>query len=294
MGNNRYCEIIGVSSVLLKLSNNREVLLKGVRHVPKLKRHLISLGMIDDLGCFIYIEKGSMKVERQGRVILNSRKVEGLYIVKNVIKPKYALISETEKGNELELWHRRLSHISEKGLTELQKQRLIQAREVKRFGFCEHCIFGKSKRLKFSKGQHHSKATLGYVHGDLWGPARTHSWRGSRHRTVAYTLQQNGVAERMNRTLMERVRCMISEAKISENFWAEALATATYTVNRSPCVSIDMKTPEERWTGATPKLFNLKPFGCTAYVYIKQNKIEPRALKCMFIGYPDFVKGYKL
>ncbi|KAA0043186.1 pentatricopeptide repeat-containing protein [Cucumis melo var. makuwa] len=151
-----------------------------------------------------------------------------------------------------------------------------------------------SKRLKFSKGEHHSKATLDYVHGDLWRPARTHSWGGSRHRTIAYTLQQNGVAERMNRTLMERVRCMISEAKISEKFWVKALATATYTVNKSPCVSIDMKTPEERWTGAIPKLSNLKPFGCTAYVYIKQSQIEPRALKCMFVGYPDGVKGYKL
>ena len=55
-----------------------------------------------------------------------------------------------------------------------------------------------------------------------------------------------------------------------------------------------MKTPEKRWTEATLKLSNLKPFGCTTYVYIKQSKIEPRALKCMFIGYPDGVKGYKL
>ena len=57
MGNNQNYEIIGVGSVLLKLSNNMEVLLKGVRHVPKLKRNLISLGMLDDLGCFIYIER---------------------------------------------------------------------------------------------------------------------------------------------------------------------------------------------------------------------------------------------
>ena len=55
-----------------------------------------------------------------------------------------------------------------------------------------------------------------------------------------------------------------------------------------------LKTPKERWIGATPKLSNLKHFGCTTYVYIKQSKIEPRALKCMFIGYPDGVKGYKL
>ena len=87
MGNNQDCEIIGVGLVLLKLFDNREVLLKGVRHVPKLKRNLVSLGMLDDLGCFIYIERGLMKVKRQGKVVLTSRKVEGLYTVKNVIKP---------------------------------------------------------------------------------------------------------------------------------------------------------------------------------------------------------------
>ena len=99
MGNNQDCEIIGVGLVLLKLSNNKEVLLKGVRHVSKLKRNLISLGMLDDIGCFIYIERGliKIKVERQGRVILTSKKVKDLYIVKNVIKLKYALISELRK-----------------------------------------------------------------------------------------------------------------------------------------------------------------------------------------------------
>ncbi|KAA0060284.1 retrotransposon protein, putative, Ty1-copia subclass [Cucumis melo var. makuwa] len=76
---------------------------------------------------------------------------------------------------------------------------------------------------------------------------RLHEGGKTRHRTVAYTPQQNGVAERMNRTLMERVRYM--------------------------------KTLKERWTGVTPKLSNLKPFGCTTYVYIKQSKIEPKALK---------------
>ena len=72
-----------------------------------------------------------MKVERQGRVILTSRKVEDLYIVKNVIKPKYALILETEKENELELWHD--FHISMKeSLLNYRNKGLIQVRGVKR------------------------------------------------------------------------------------------------------------------------------------------------------------------
>ena len=97
----------------------------------------------------------------------------------------------------------------------------------------------------------------------------------------------------MNRTLMETVRCMLLEAKLSEVFWAEALATTTYTINKSPSNPINLKTSEEMWRGSSSDVSNLKTFGCIAYVHTKQSKVEPRALKCMFIGYPEGVKGYK-
>ena len=54
---------------------------------------------------------------------------------------------------------------------------------------------------------------------------------------------------------------MLSEAKITEAFWAKALTTATYTINRSPNISINMKTPKEMWRGTPPDLSNLKTFG---------------------------------
>lgn len=69
-----------------------------------------------------------------------------------------------------------------------------------------------------------------------------------RHKTVARNPQQNGVAERMNRTLMERVRCMLVGAGIDKSFWGEALMTTCYVVNRSPSVANEFKTPQEKWT----------------------------------------------
>lgn len=60
-----------------------------------------------------------------------------------------------------------------------------------------------------------------------------------RHLTVRGTPQQNGVAERMNRTLLEKVRCMLSNSGLSNDFWAEAASTACYLVNRSPNASVD-------------------------------------------------------
>jgi hypothetical protein len=71
----------------------------------------------------------------------------------------------------------------------------------------------------------------------------------ARHCTVSHTPQQNGVTERMNRTLLERMRCLLSNAGLSRDFWAEVVNIACYLVNRSPSTSIDCKTPYEVWFG---------------------------------------------
>ncbi|GJT46274.1 retrovirus-related pol polyprotein from transposon TNT 1-94 [Tanacetum coccineum] len=67
--------------------------------------------------------------------------------------------------------------------------------------------------------------------------------------TTAYTPQQNGVAERMNRTLLERARAMLATASLGKSFWAEAVNTACYVINRSPSTAVELKTPMEMWTG---------------------------------------------
>ena len=64
-----------------------------------------------------------------------------------------------------------------------------------------------------------------------------------RHRIVRHTPQQNGVANHMNRTLMEKVGCMLSNAQSSKSFWAQVISTICYLINYSPSVSIEKKTP---------------------------------------------------
>ncbi|GJY21175.1 retrovirus-related pol polyprotein from transposon TNT 1-94 [Tanacetum coccineum] len=71
----------------------------------------------------------------------------------------------------------------------------------------------------------------------------------ARHLTVAGTPQQNGVAERMNRTLMDKVRCLLIQSGLPKTFWAEATCTAAYLINRSPSRAIEKKTPMEMWSG---------------------------------------------
>ncbi|CAM8963279.1 unnamed protein product [Rhodiola kirilowii] len=115
-----------------------------------------------------------------------------------------------------------------------------------------------------------------------------------RHHTVPGTPQQNGTAERMNRTLLEKVRCMLISSGLKPSLWGEAVVTAAYLINRSPSSVIGFKTPQEMWTGKPPNLNHLRPFGCSAYAKVSQGKLKPRAVKCVMLSYPDGVKGYKL
>eukprot|EP00253_Pinus_taeda_P024984 PITA_24984 len=66
-----------------------------------------------------------------------------------------------------------------------------------------------------------------------------------RHNTTVYTPQQNGVVERMNRTLLERARSMLSNTNLQKELWTEAVATACYVINRSPSMVIGCKIPQE-------------------------------------------------
>jgi len=118
-----------------------------------------------------------------------------------------------------------------------------------------------------------------------------------RHKTTPYTPQQNGVTERMNRTLMEKARSMLSGASLEQKFWAEVVATTCYLVNRSPTSALVGKTPMEVWSGRKPSIRHLHVFGCEAYAHVareKRSKLENKAVKCIFIGYGVSVKGYKL
>ncbi|XP_071727745.1 uncharacterized protein [Rutidosis leptorrhynchoides] len=102
----------------------------------------------------------------------------------------------------------------------------------------------------------------------------------------------NGVAERMNRSIMEKVRCMLSHARLDKSFWVEAATTATYLINRSPHRSLEDKIPEEMWSGDEVKLDHLRIFGCPVYTHISEGKLAPQAVKCIFLGYGSGVKGY--
>ncbi|KAG8478421.1 hypothetical protein CXB51_028187 [Gossypium anomalum] len=342
MGNNASCKIAGVGTIKVKMFDGVVRTLSDVWYVPELKRNLISLSTLDSKGYRYTAESGGSTVTGDAAVASSSLSDDDI----------------------TKLWHMRLGHMSENGMVELSKRGLLDGQGICKLNFCEHCVFGKQKRVRFTRGIHNTKETLEYIHSDLWGPSRVPSRGGAnymltfiddfsrkvwafflkqksdvfsafkswkimiekqtgkqikylrtdnglefcsdkfnrlcksegivRHLTVRHTPQQNGVAERMNRTIMEKVRCMLSNANLPKSFWAEAASTACFLINRSPSVAIEKKTPQEVWSGNPANYSDLKIFGCPAYAHVNNGKLEPRSIKCVFLGYKAGVKGYKL
>jgi len=107
--------------------------------------------------------------------------------------------------------------------------------------------------------------------------------------------QQNKVAERRNRTLMDMVRSMIGYSTLSISLWMGALKTIIHILNRVPSKSVP-KTPYELWTEREPSLNHLRVWGCPAEAKVFNpniRKLDSKTVNCHFIGYPDKSKGYR-
>lgn len=118
--------------------------------------------------------------------------------------------------------------------------------------------------------------------------------------TCSNTPQQNGVAERKNRHLLEVVRAILIEAHMPLSYWGEAIAFAVYSINRTPSRSIAYKTPFKALSDVViaPTVPNLplRIFGFVVFIHLhkhERSKLAPRALRCIFLGYAMHKKGYR-
>lgn len=117
-----------------------------------------------------------------------------------------------------------------------------------------------------------------------------------RQLTVQHTPQQNGVAERANRTVVEMARCMLLSSNVPEYLWGEAVNTAVYLRNRSP-TKLLRSTPYEMWCEVKPAVHHLRTFGCKAVLLDKRpgkSKFAARGIECVMVGYSPESKAYRL
>ncbi|KAL5752990.1 hypothetical protein ACOSQ2_023497 [Xanthoceras sorbifolium] len=356
-------KIVGKGDIRLKLPNGSTWKLQGVRHIPGLKRNLISIGQLDGEGYCTTFSGCEWKITKGALVVARGKKCGTLYVTSNLEN----IVAVADSDGKSNLWHQRLGHMSEKGMkTLLSKGKLPDLKAVD-VGLCEDCIFGKQKKVSFAKiGKIPKAEKLELVHTDVWGPSPVSSLSGSLYyvtfiddstrkvwvyflkkksevfdtfrkwkamvenetglkikrlrsdnggeyrdsrfrefcansgikmeKTVPMTPQQNGVAERMNRTLNERARSMRLHAGLPKMLWAEAVNTAAYLINRGPSVPLDGGIPEEVWSGKEVNISHLRVFGCISYVHIdsaKRSKLDAKSNKCVFVGYGGDEFGYR-
>ncbi|KAH9733975.1 hypothetical protein KPL71_017220 [Citrus sinensis] len=319
MGNDQPCRTMGIGTIRLKMFDEMVRELKEVRFVPALKKNLISVGALEAKGYKVTIEDGIMKFTHGAMVILQGVRRHNLYYLKGGTTDEANVVeahSDTTK-----LWHVRLGHAGEKSLQTLMRYELLKGTKTCKLNFCEHCVVGKKTRVKFGTANHDTREILEYVHSDVWGLTKTASIGGShyfvtfvddfsihvwvytmrakdenegikRHFTVRHTPQHNGVVERMNRTLLEKVRCMLSNVGLDKKFWAEAVSYVSHLVNRLPSAAIGGKTPMEMWSGKHAQDYDsLRIFGCPTYYRVKDGKLDPCARKAIFVGFKGGVEN---
>ena len=126
---------------------------------------------------------------------------------------------------------------------------------------------------------------------------------GIKHETSCpYTPQQNGLAETKIGDTVDKARTLLIQAHVPTNFWGFAIMTAVHLINRLPSSSLDFQSPigilEKHFPEVRLKTgLPVKIFGCIAYVHNpihKKNMWSTKALKCVFLGYSNTQKGYKV
>ncbi|GJS25313.1 putative ribonuclease H-like domain-containing protein [Tanacetum coccineum] len=256
--------------------------------------------------------------------------------MKNIV-PKESLTCLVAKAtlDESMLWHRRLGHINFKNINKLVKDNLVRGLPTKRFEndqTCVACLKGKQHRVSCkSKVLNLITKPLFMLHMDLFGPTFVNSLMHKkyclvvtddysrfdngtefknkvmddfcrekgikREYSVARTPQQNGMAKRRNRTLIEAARTMLADSKLTIIFWAEAVSMACYVQNRVLVVKPHNKIPYKLFRCFKPALSFMRPFGCHVTILNTLDslgKFNGKSDEGFFVGYSLSSKAFRV
>ncbi|GJX72953.1 putative ribonuclease H-like domain-containing protein [Tanacetum coccineum] len=221
--------------------------------------------------------KGTLKTDSLDfeDILLKIPRKDNIYSfdMKNIVpKETFTCLVAKATSDESMLWHRRLGHINFKNINKLVKDNIVRGLPTKCFEndqTCVACLKGKQHRASCIKREH----------------------------SVARTPQQNGVAERRNRTLIEAARTMLNDSKLPTTFWAEAVSTACYVQNRVLVVKPHNKTPYELFRGFKPALSFMRPFGCHVTILNTLDnlgKFDGKSDEGFFVGYSLSSKAFRV
>ncbi|GJW53165.1 retrotransposon protein, putative, ty1-copia subclass [Tanacetum coccineum] len=282
---------------------------EGIRESRKLKHGALSLYMENGMRAAIEA------IESFDLIIPSGLIIDGIYEIDmhNLYLNVSSMFNISNKRvkyslDSYYLWHCRLGHINKKHMDKIQRHRVLHLTHDESIEKCKSCIFGKMARKSFPHQVERAKDILRLIHTDVCDPFRTVSREGAsyfitftddfsrygyvyllKHKhelTPPYTPQHNGVSGRRNRTLLDMVRSMMNLTTLPKSFWGYALKFIVRILNMVTTKKVE-RTPYEIWHGKALKVSYLRAWGCEALV--KQdtpNKLNPRSIKCIFVGYP--------
>jgi hypothetical protein len=171
MSDNHALEIAGIDTIKLKMYDDLIRTISGMQHVKDLKKNLLSVGQFDSLGCKIRKDNGIMKIIKGALVVLKARKtVVNMFVLMGEThhEAEASIASANPAEEKTMMWHKKLGHMSEKGLKILSDQKLLLRFTKVTLPFCEHCVTSKQHMLKFDTSTTKSKCILDLIHSDVW------------------------------------------------------------------------------------------------------------------------------
>ncbi|KAH9681067.1 Integrase catalytic domain-containing protein [Citrus sinensis] len=323
MGNDHALEIAGIGTIKIKMFDGTIRTIGEGRHVNGLKKNLLSLGQMDSHGYKTHVENRIMKIVKGALVLMKAEKIgANLFMLKGETLQEADACVTSNREESTMMWHLKLGHMSEQGLKILSERKLLPGLKSVSLPFCEHCVTSKQHRLKFSRSIARSKYILDLIHSDVWESPDI-SMGGARYmvtfiddysrRCWVYPIKKKSdvflvFKEYKARVELEsgkKIKCLRTDNGgeytdgefLSFCKQEEAAKTACYIVNRSPSTAIGLKTAMEMWTGKPADYSYLHAFGCPVYVMYnaqERTKLDSKSRRCIFLGYADGVKGYRL
>ncbi|WVY89808.1 hypothetical protein V8G54_035322 [Vigna mungo] len=315
MGSHVTSKIVGIGEVTLTTENGNKLVLKEVRHVPEMRLNLISVGKLDDAKMNNQFDDGRWKLCRGSIIVARGKKEGSLYCMQGKIYKGETNVAQEESKEPHEregIRDPRKDHLQSIKRQPLElcedflagKQRTMSFRRSENGRRKKHILdlvhsdvvqhlknpLRKDEVLRIFKEFHTSVERetgkkLRCLKSDNGGEYRGRfehycKAHGIRHEKVPPKKpQMNGVAERFNRTIVEKVRSMLSHAKLPKSFWGEAVATTADLINLSPSRPLNGKIPEE------------------ASVHIPKDeraKLDAMAKDCIYLGSPRDEFGFRL
>ena len=179
MGNDSYADIVRIGDICVRVNIGYTLILKDVRHVPEIRLNLISTHVLDKEGYGNYFRDGKWRLN-EGSLVFGRGKI-CCTLYKTQVKLCKDVISVAQEDSSPNLWHRRLAHMSEKGLQILAKKSLIPFAKGMSLNPCDFYLFGKQHRVSFNIPSTRKPNILDFVYSNVCGPTDVKTLGGNKY-----------------------------------------------------------------------------------------------------------------